>query len=87
MSLPERDRELLERALDTLAGYAGCGTKAPSKVIRLYEKAIAVVRERPLGTRRLRSDFTSRRAPKHVLFPIDNETLNVELEESEKVTA
>lgn len=57
-TLTEGQRELLERTLDALALAAG--EKDPMQrhhALRLYETAVALVRERPAGSRRIRSDF------------------------------
>lgn len=59
MNLSNAERAAVEQALDELALAA---TMTP-RLSRLYERAAAIVRERPVGTRRVRSDFNGRRVP------------------------
>lgn len=59
MTLTDSERELIERALDALASAPSLADY--NDALRLYEKAVCVVRERPAGTRRVRSDFNQRR--------------------------
>lgn len=59
-TLTEGQRELLERTLDAFATAADLQDYRGA--LALYEKAASIVRARPAGTRRLRSDFNQRRA-------------------------
>lgn len=58
MRLTPADRHLIEQALDALALHAA---DAPTAVRRRYERAVNIVRDRPDGTRRIRSDAGQRR--------------------------
>ena len=69
MTITESDRELIERALDMMAVRSSCGGKLTVQEIRLYEAAVAVVRERPAGQRRLRRDFLTQR-PRELKAPL-----------------
>lgn len=59
MVLTEPERELLERALDALA-LADHQSERHDALL-LYRRAVAVVRDRPEGHRRVRSDNGTRR--------------------------
>lgn len=60
-TLSETERELIERALDTMAAAMGSDAQARHEALMVYERAVTLVRERPPGARRLRSDFNQRR--------------------------
>lgn len=57
--LNEAGRELLERTLDAFA--SATDAQDYSEALRLYERAVSLVRERPAGERRVRSDFNQAR--------------------------
>ncbi len=56
MRLTEQERRLIEHGLDTLMQRIYAGTPPPIAEIRLYERAVAIVRDRPAGIRRIRAD-------------------------------
>ncbi len=71
MNLNEDNRELLERALDTLIQRIYEGTPPPISEIRLYERAVSLVRDLPPGVRRIRSDFQTKRPTAQTEIPIE----------------
>jgi hypothetical protein len=69
MRLTDAHRELIERALDAMALRARCREKPTFRELRDYERAVALVRERPAGERRLRSDFNGLRSTAQTEIP------------------
>lgn len=67
MQITERQRELLERALDTM--YAHC-PRDEVEVKGLYCQAVSIVRELPPDVRRLRRDFNQRRPTPQADMPL-----------------
>lgn len=59
----EIERQRIETALDRLYEIASenCTEQTLVEVTTLYGKAVAIVRERPAGHRRVRSDFQAKR--------------------------
>lgn len=65
MYIDEKKRELLERALDEMHGLIqGAPTREYTRATTLYFRAVAIVRDRPAGERRVRSDFFAVRGPR-----------------------
>lgn len=60
-ALTEEERALLEQTLDAFATAAD--VQDYRAALALFERAAPIVRERPAGCRRVRSDFNQRRAP------------------------
>lgn len=67
MQITERERELLERALDTMFDQCEPDDMPLSD---LYCQAISIVRERPADVRRLRRDFNQRRPTPQADMPL-----------------
>jgi len=67
MKLTGRDRECIERALDQLSEALEAGVDATGAQIvrakRAYYQAVSIVRDRPDGQRKVRSDFAGERGP------------------------
>ncbi len=67
MQITEKQRAVLEEALDcmmlgvSMQEWPACSVK--------YEKAIAIVREKPAGQRRVRSDFNTKRPTPQMELP------------------
>lgn len=74
MRLSEQQRELIERALDAQALCLATGQRPTVGETRLYQRAIAIVRELPAGARRMRSDFLSKRPTPQTELPIESDT-------------
>jgi hypothetical protein len=57
MNITEKQRAILEHALDTASEHLPERSVAQKE----FARAIAIVRERPAGQRRVRSDFNQKR--------------------------
>jgi hypothetical protein len=66
--LSERERERIERALDAMYDIIMDDEDATGAELlmatRLYVQAVGIVRERPPGDRKVRSDFMHKRGPR-----------------------
>jgi hypothetical protein len=66
MQISEKERAILEDALDRLFMMTDDRLSIGNvKAITIYTKALGIVRERPAGTRRVRSDAGAKRATKN----------------------
>jgi hypothetical protein len=62
VNITERQRKELETALDQM--YLECGDVLSIRAKGLYVRASAIVRDRPAGQRKVRSDFDTKRVDK-----------------------
>jgi hypothetical protein len=64
MNLSRRDTDVIEAALDRLFLAIDIESPDATDARLLYQRAIAIVRDRPPGQRRIRKDYDRPRQPK-----------------------